>query len=173
MIKYLFLLIFLLSVTANATVLSYEVTGGGLIYHPTVDSEAAKLFPDTLSSDGRLMYRSLLGVGGHAYYENRYESLHVFFGKNSINEPMAGGLYGNGWHWRNLNAGFICGAYMQDDDNFKRYGLHPFSVGAGIVPVVGLEVSPRVRIGEDLWLKLNNILTPVITSHSLSLEWEL
>jgi hypothetical protein len=158
---FIFLLLFSLPLDA------YEIIGGGLVTHPFSEYD---LFPD--NSPSGFMYRSLYGVGFTTYETPRnYNTISVFGGKNSIQEPIYGALYGVGnMYGPNFGAGFVYGGYFQDENQFKKYNLTYFTLVPGFAPILGIELIPRLKLGKNIWLKMNNILTPLMTSHSLSLE---
>ena len=65
---------------------------------------------------------------------------------------------------------------MQDDAAFRRTKEIPFSVGTvqglDIVPIFGAEVNYKIELNNSVYLKINNLLTQVITNHTIIIGME-
>lgn len=162
--KYLFLLLF--SITCNAD--SFENTFGGLTYHLDNSDGVASKFSNKIG-DGQLIYTGLIGLG---YVHNR-NNYRVFVGQNSIGEFIYGGTYSYLVDFYFIDAGPIFGFYQQNDDKFYDKGIKPFSIGYGIVPIIGMEFSFKLLTFSNKYIKLNTVMTPALINETLSLGVEL
>lgn len=154
---------------------SLEVIGGSLTYH-LIDNGGNIHNRNRVSENGRLIDNPVLGIsvtnnpvlGSHVF-----QSFAAFVGENSEGLGMAGGLYETGWELGNFQLGGIVGAYVQDNRAFYKAGEKPFSIAEtgiyGIVPLVGAAINYKVSITKAFYLKLSNIITPVIASSTLNL----
>lgn len=156
---------------ANAST-DIEVVGGGLTYH-ILDAGAAPKYSNRLTSDGRLIYSSLLGVTATDHYSVLFRSFTAFIGNNSIAEPIFGGLYEEGFEVKRLQVGIGLGAYSQENVRFTQKGIQPYRLvdfhGVGIVPIVGLVFNYRIPLTTNTYIKINNLVSPILTNTSLSL----
>lgn len=173
--KILFLALMMISSIASAEY-SLELIGGGLTYH-VIDNGAASQFSNKLSNDGRLIYSPTIGLkilnrpGDYSY-----KSAAIFRGLNSVGSPMTGGILATGLAIGPFNLGFVIGGYVQNNEDFRARGIQPYSVFGNtnaFVPIAGVEGNVRIPLGEKTYLGINNILTPIITNHSLSLGYRL
>lgn len=102
-----------------------------------------------------------------------YESLAVFTGNDSVGGQIGGVKASKGVKLGNVYLGFVVGAYEQDDNKFDKVGLIPFQIAkagsTGIVPIIGGEVNYKIGLYRDMFMKINNIITPVLTNTTLSL----
>ncbi len=151
---------------------SVEILGGGLTYHFVANSPSR--FSNKISSDGRLISNLTygLGVAYTDFVNSFYIAVHLFQGNNSVNQPINGGTLSIDAITKYCDVGFVVGAYVQNDYDFISAGIAPFSITSGanaIVPIIGLEINPKFAFGDRYYVKLNNIITPIITNHSLSL----
>ncbi len=153
------------------SVLSFELIGGGLTYHMAGD--ASPYYTDKVSSDGRLIDNFIYGAGVN-YIDSTglYISIRYFKGNNSVHLPINGGTFSAGAAYKYLDVGWIIGGYVQNEYDFIATGIIPFSLNHGsnsVVPIIGVEISPKLPLGNSFYLKLNNILTPLLTNHTISL----
>lgn len=167
--KYICLLLITLSVAycTNAHSAVIESTLGGLTYHLT-NSDVGKKYSNKISSNGQLIYTGLLGIG----LVNDHSTYNVFIGQNSIAENIYGITYSYTWNLGILNYGPIVGFYQQNDDKFDDRGIKPFSIGYGIVPIIGGYVGLKLLTLEDKYIKLNTVITPVLINETISLGIE-
>lgn len=149
---------------------SVEMTFGGLTYHTIIFDDVSQSFNNKISSDGRLIYTGLLGVG----LVNDHLTARVFIGQNSIGDEMFGSTLAYSWDLsRRIRLGPVLGFYQQDDMKYILKGIKPFSLGFGIVPIVGAELNIRVYQFENNYISLNTVITPVIINETISLGIEL
>ena len=173
--KYL-LLILLLSSISYADNTSVELIGGSITYH-VMDDGASSHYVTKWSPDGRLIFNQLYGVKLLVKDNDSYSSMTYFGGNNSIGSPIYGGIVSYGVILKDFNVGLAIGGYMQDDNAFRSVGVEPYRLteigSSGLVPVVGVEINYKVDLSDTMYLKLNNLLSPVITNTSLSLGFNL
>lgn len=172
---WLFCLI-LVSQSHCAKASTLEVIEGGVTYHVVNNQEVSQKFSRPLSSDGRLIATPLFGMRYTFDEDIGYQAVSGFVGSNSINSPITGITYSVGIGFEYLNLGLINGFYMQNDHDFEAKGIQPYSLNGGsnaIVPIIGLECNFKIPLKKDLFFGFNNILTPVITTHNISLGFKL
>lgn len=173
----MFILLFVLSVSyskAVADTTSIEVLGGALTYHVLVgDSKANAQNAHKITSNGNLISNPEIGIAVTTITNRMFQSKVIFGGENSIGHSMSGALYERGVVYGNYQLGFVAGAYIQDDDAFRNLGVIPFRAfefnGTGVVSVLGLTLNYQIVLSKNCYLKLNNIISPVITNTSISL----
>ncbi len=89
---------------------------------------------------------------------------------------MQGAIYEQGVTLNRLSVGWAAGGYLQQSRYFTDLGDNSFRVmnvnGTDIVPLVGLVLNYTVWRAERSYLRLNNLVSPVITNTSLSLGLE-
>lgn len=170
--KYILGLILLFGAASHADE-NWEFIGPGITYH-VIDNGAAPYFDHKLSGDGRLIFTPMVGLKKtHIDPTNTYNSFTIFTAANSIGSQVYGAVGGTGIRFfRILYGGFAYGAYVQNNNDFKAMGITPFSINDGvnaIVPIFGLEINAHFPIGDTLFIGFNNLLTPIITNHNLSI----
>ena len=163
----LFLLVLLFPLASSA--LSLENTFGGLTYHLWNGDGVAEKYSNKLNSEGTLIFTGLIGIG----LSEDHETYRIFMGQNSIADIIYGATYSYTWKIGPVKAGPILGAYVQNDNNFRAKGITPFSLGWGIVPIIGIEASIKVLTFGDNYIRLNTIITPVLVNETLSLGVDL
>lgn len=167
--KYFLLMFALLSSPVLASD-SAELIGGGLTYHLT--SGGAKYFDHKLSTDGRLINNPMLGARLLQENDLHYTAETLYGGENSVGFPMGGAMFSTGWKVGGFYLGGVLGTYLQNDDQVRAAHVIPFKlfeVGSmGVVPVFGIEANYRINLNDRLYLKLNNLISPVLTNTSLS-----
>jgi len=170
-----FLLITFVYKTVRAN--SFETIGGGVTYHLIADG-ASSQYQTKWSQDGKLIFNPLFGIQYNFDESEVYQTVRLFEGSNSIGKQIYGGTYSVGLRTNQLYLGFLLGTYFQDDNEFTKLGIEPYSVhnehGWSAVPLMGLEANIfLVHFDGNKYLKLNNIITPVLTNHTLSLGIDL
>lgn len=174
--KFLLSLLFLLPLTAQASDKSLELVLGGVTFHVMGDDDVSSLYSNKLSNNGRLIATPTLGVRYTRSPDVTYESAAIFIGTNSVGERIYGATASYGLKLENLELGLIGGGYIQNNNDFYAKGIIPYSLTDGtnaLVPIFGIELNYRIRLGESTFLGINNILSPVITNHNLSLGFDL
>lgn len=149
---------------------SIETVFGGLTYHLMNPDGVADGYANKISSDGTLIYTGLIGIG---LSKNNWNA-RIFIGQNSIGDQIFGSMVSYTWKYKILELGPVVGFYQQDDSKFLAKGIMPFSIGFGIVPIVGGELSAKIlTFDDDKYIKLTTIITPVIINQTISLGMEL
>lgn len=176
------ILVLILALNAFAEQSSFEIIGGGITYH-IMDQGGAQYYTQKISNDGRLIFNPTLGFGivhkieTPEYVTDQYASLKVFTGANSVGKPMNGVIMGYGWKYGPLYFGPVLGGYFQDDKEFEDQGVIPFRLfevnHVGFVPILGAELDMKFNINKDCYLKLNNLISPIVTNTSLSFGFQL
>jgi hypothetical protein len=173
LLKYVFLLLILSTVWSQTTI---QIGAGGLTPHVT---ESKKNYCNQWNDTGIIFnrtYYARIGSGNH--------SLTLMAGEDSICSPIEGLFYTYRFYPKQFfEVGFIVGGYSFDQENWdereanRPAGFKPVELvtvevlGLEFVPIIGLEVGVHMIRGQGWSLKLNNIFTPIITNHSLALEW--
>lgn len=165
------MLLALLLLTINS-VADVEVVGGSLTYH-LIDYSNAVQYSNKLSNDGRLIDNPILGIQYVKESRLTYESIGVFTGENSIGKDILGLKLSTGEKMSNLYLGVVIGAYEQSTKSFRDKNIVPFQVGqvgdVGIVPLVGVELNYKIKVANKIYVKINNVVTPILTNSTISL----
>lgn len=169
--QFLFILLLLFSAVSGADTL--EIIGGGLTYH-VLDGGASPLYSNKVTDDGRLIVTPTIGA---RFVHNLdiwwYDSAALFYSTNSIGRPVQGAMVSAGMHQEYFNIGLALGGYLQNNEEFRAKGIQPFSLDSddeiSIVPLLGIEVNFILPLTNRVFLGINNLLTPILTNHTLSL----
>ena len=155
-----------------------EIGFGSYSYHLRGDPESFGKLSNKVSSDGRLIANGMLTYKNTKTGKFGYASSAAFIGQNSVGTLMTGYMGAVGaLVTKNLQIGFIMGAYVQDNTEFMRreiknsMALFPNSA-ISVVPLAGVEINYKVPLNKKLFLKVNNIITPAVTNHTLSIGVE-
>jgi hypothetical protein len=107
-----------------------------------------------------------------------YTSDAFFIGENSVGTLMSGYMGASGVYLNKYTQfGAIYGAYAQDNTEFMRRGIYncmawfPESK-ISVIPIFGVEVNFKVNLSDKVFIKLNNVITPVVTNHTISIGFE-
>lgn len=160
-------LLFVFSCEVKA--MTFENTFGGLTYHIMNPDNVGQLYSNKISSDGRLIFTGLVGL---TFSENN-DNFNMFLGQNSIGDLIAGWTYAYMWEWKAVKYGPTLGLYLQNDENFIKKGIRPFSFGCGLVLILGAEISIKVLTIDKKFVRLNTVITPVLVNETISLGVEL
>jgi hypothetical protein len=177
LMKTLMTVIVLVLVTFTASAeTSVEVLGPvAMTYHPVVGSGGCSQFANKLSKSGCLIANNEYGLVLSQESDGKYQSAVFFMGNDSVGSEMEGGLYERGYEYGGLQLGLALGVYFQGDQEYYNRGLIPFEIGSvngiGIVPVLAIAVNYKIDLSKHTFLKLNNILSPVMTNSVLSIGW--
>jgi hypothetical protein len=167
----LMLLLLLLGSQAGASD-NIELLAGGITYH-VMDKGAAKYNENKLSDDGRAIANPISGIGFSTYTKTTFTNYQFFNGENSIGHSIRGALYETGARERGGEAGIVLGGYTQSNRAFTSRNLESFRLtniqDTDIVPIFGVALNYRIMLGKRTFMRINNIIGPVITNHSLSL----
>lgn len=175
MVKLLLLLFLSTPVFAKT---EKEIGLGSYSYHILGDAESFAKLEHKASTDGRLISNPMLSFKKTVTKGQYYTSDAFFAGNNSVATAMAGYVAATGAYVsRNLQLGFVYGVYAQDNREFiKRDIVNPFSIfqenKINIVPIFGAEINFKANITKKYFLKLNNVITPAVTNHTVSFGLE-
>lgn len=152
-----------------------QLGAGGLTPHIT---NAKKPYCNQWNDTGIIFnrtYYARLGVNNHSFT--------VMAGEDSICSEIYGAFYGYQFYrTKYLDIGVIAGGYsfVQENwdesnantpANFDTVDLVSVDVfGLEFVPILGIELGIHLMRNKTWSLKINNVLTPVITNHSIALE---
>lgn len=167
--------ILLMSVLAHAD--SEQLILGGVTYHVINQENEARKFSNKLSNDGTLILTPTIGYSKTKDLPyDEYASQTLFLVLDSVGQPASGGLFQWGYVLGRWRLGLVLGAYAQNDWEFHHRGIAPFEClelgNIGLVPVGGGAINYRVPLRGKSFFEFNNIITPVITSHVVSIGKE-
>lgn len=155
----------------------FEVLGGGITYHVIDPGSNDAHFAHIISNDNRLIANPMFGLTLGEHDDRIFQSGTIFGGENSIGNSMFGGIYERGYQVGNWQLGLAVGAYEQNDNQYREKGIEPFRLtevnGTGIVPVLGAAINYKINFSEQFYIKLNNVISPVITNSTISFGWSL
>jgi hypothetical protein len=172
----IFLIIFIAVFSLNGEALVIGLGSGGLTPH---FGKSKKNYCNQWNDSGIIYNRSryiMIAKGNWAFT--------AFEGEDSICSPIDGFFFSYGFHFRErMDFSVIFGRYLYNQQNWKDHAARtpddvrapsPFTAsidGHRFIPVVGLQVGIHLVRSNTGWsLVLNNVLTPVITNHSLMLQ---
>ena len=179
--KFLFILILLINthVFAKSTI---EFSSSFITHHFYKDN--ADRFENKISYDGRTIANPLYGVSLTWGNNDKYNSLSLFSGEDSIGSPMNGFMLSTGWgslQQSNLHLGVIWGLYFYEEEAWEeRYydrtnktpsWLHS-TYGEeyrGINMIFGIELNYQIQLSNNHFVKFRNTFTPLISNHSIAL----
>ena len=169
------LVLFLFSHIAYADIISDELVLGSLTYHLMDGPPVSYKFQNPVSPDGRLIDNFLIGYQRtEENADHEYWSWCIFTGENSLAKPIGGFKLSSG---TTNGRGYICivvGAYFQNNRDFYDQGIDSSLAfvdfhSTGMVPLAGFEINYKLFHIGNTFIKLNNILTPVLTNHTISI----
>jgi hypothetical protein len=151
---------------------SLEIMGGSLTDH----YQSNPAYVGKIVNSDSLIYNALLGLRyNFEKHESKWNiSCEVFGGFNSVQEGMVG--FAGAFDYKLMDflyIGPVLGGYTQSHSAYLSKGLVPFNIGQigdyDIVPLIGLEINFKMDLNPTFYIKLNNVITPVLTNTSLSL----
>ena len=163
-------IIFILLLSTYSWANSIEFLTGGITYHLFNDPSVSQNYVTKLSGDGALIYNPLYGIRYTVDDKMFYNSYSFFGGENSIGQNMGGGLYSFGVLDSNVQLGFALGAYLQNGELFNQQ-VDTFTNG-NIIPLYGFEFNYKVDLGNKCFIKLNNLLTPLLYNATIGIGQE-
>lgn len=154
-----------------------ELVGPGLTMHVIDNDGVSAKYSNKISDNGRLIYTPQLGLRRtHVDKFGTYDSLVVFAARNSIGSPIYGGFGATGAEFFHFfDAGLIYGGYIQNNNDFRAQGIEPFSMTGNtnaFVPLLGIELNVKFSLDNNVFLGLNNLITPIITNSNLSVGYK-
>jgi len=172
--KKLILLLGLLSIRAFATNEIDFITGSAT-YH-IIDPTNYGAYGPSFTSNGRGILNAVVALR-YTYYRDDgvYWSVAGMAGQNSIFQPIYGGMYSRGYHYKYIDLGVIAGGYIQDDTEFTKRGLANASIGYGshaLVAGIGVEANLNIPLDDHWIIRENNIIMPLIINVTLGLGYK-
>lgn len=167
--KYLKLLVLLPSMAlADGIEMHYSF----LTTHIIGSSErVARLYKNKVNNSGVITNKAL----GYSLTlnSNRYG---IFIGENSVGLPIYGFKYSRVFHLSShVELNFTAGAYHQNGEDFPEAtktcganGCTSLAPVPSIVPIIGVDLNFYLYRGSYFFVKQNNLLTPIITNHGIS-----
>lgn len=154
---------------------SVEVIGGGYTYH-LIDFGASDAYKRKITSNGRLIENPTFGLLFHERIGRFfYRSVGAFAGSNCLGRPMQGMVYSDGIEIGNFQAGAGLGAYFQESKYFSDLNVSSFRIanirGVDVVPILGLVFNYKVNLTDSTYIKINNLVGPIITNTLFSLGY--
>lgn len=153
---------------------STELVLGGVTYHVIDQENESTRYSNKLSSDGKLILTPTIGyTKQYSLPFDEYASATLFLATDSVGQPAGGALGQWGYVFGNWQTGLVLGVYAQNDWEFHHRGIAPFECAEigniGLVPVGGFAVNYRVFMGKNTYIRFNNLISPVITDHTVSI----
>jgi hypothetical protein len=167
MYKYLATIMLLVS-SASAAELS--VLTGSYTYHLSNADGSAKYYAHRKGASGRLIRNPILGFRlqkNRSKLHTKYQAVTIFGGQDSIGSPIWGSTYHHGlFKARFFEIGAVAGGYVFNQEKWDSYGeeLHIDSPISGVMPVGGVELNVIIPVSKKFKLRINNTVTPLITT---------
>lgn len=163
---------------AEMPVVSMELMGGSITEH-FIAPRGTTYFINKIGDNGKLIYNSLLGVrfvsedGDWVDHAKTYYTVALFTGDNSVGQTMTGGYGSYGYKvFHNLvYIGGALGAYTQPVSETNPTTLYDKVLNSGITPIMGIELDIKVPVTEQTYLKLHNLITPILSNSSIGLGY--
>jgi hypothetical protein len=165
--KIITLLIGLLIGTANAGELSFGF--GSITQHFWYNKHMGHLYEGRINNNGLIFNY----VNTISYTDEEYKRT-VFFGDNSIRQPMLG-FKMTKWVYKTsfVEVGPMIGTYWQDPYPFLEKGIMPLQILPGFSPIIGAEFNIKLfDLGTGGRIMLNNNITPFLSTHGIELGVE-
>lgn len=148
-------------------------------------SFGADKFENKKNKSGKLIANPIYGISILKKNVDTFEKHMFFLGKDSINTDMAGFAKVNGWHEYNdfgLNIGTIFGLYFFDQNKWdKKYEGERVKTPSIITATTGIEnvnlifglnIDLSIPITKKIKFKFDNVITPMITTHSFAITFD-
>jgi hypothetical protein len=146
----------------------FAISDGSLSYHPATPSSISSRFERRLSHSGRLIHTDSLAL---RLYPSPAYSLAILYGTNSVAAPIYGAFATRSlWRSRFTDLSIFAGSYHQQREPFNRRRLaSPWPYMPILAPVIAF----RAPIEPGIEIESVNILSPVLTNHSIALRFAL
>jgi len=150
---------------------SVEVGQGAITQHYVNNTESGPRYSGKLNERGLIAHYLL----SFSYSPETTEKHTFFYGNNSVALPMYGYKYTSFIYQGKLtDVGFFLGGYWQDPYAFtEKSGLVPIFTLGGLTPIFGIEVNFNLYTHKNFRVQLNNNLTPILSTHALTLGFDL
>jgi hypothetical protein len=166
-----FLILFLTCFSFVALADSLEVATGSLTYH-FLNQEVSDKYSNKVSSVPGLITNPMLGLRYNSEINSDKDILthSIFSGQNSIGEFMAGYSAALKANYGSLLLGPVLGFYYQDHSKFFDRGLELQNpCKCDIMPVLGVEFNFIFNLNKDVYFSQNNVITPILSNHTISI----
>lgn len=168
-----FMLGLLLAFCVDTYATDIELMGPrALTLHTVTSPYARSQFANKVDKEGNLIAPYQLGIALVDNTPTHFTTRLVFMGDNSVGSKLAGAIYQHGKRYNGFELGYAAGAYLQDETEFDRRDVDSFNIGSyhhiGLVPVVGGVVNYRADIDNQVYVKINTIISPIILNAVLS-----
>ena len=141
---------------------------------PHYSRTASDKFDHKTSLGKQIILNPLYAIRHTEYLNDYYLAQEFFFGEDSIGSPIAGIGFAKGVYNKVGELGLVGGTYVSNTKTWDRAQVETLGVPVGshkLVPVMGVEANLNLfRIGE-LQIKLNNLITPVLSNHTIGVSW--
>lgn len=161
---------------------SFELSSAFLTHH--FSHINADRFANKVSKDGRTINNPLYSLSFLSGDKKSYGSFNLYGGQDSIGSPMHGFMLSKGIgaiDESGVQIGGIWGLYFYNEKNWeKKFHDRPEQTPSwlratygdsfrGVNMIIGLEINAQLMITEGAYLKLRNVITPMITIHSIGI----
>ncbi len=150
-----------------------ELMVGASVYHFFTKHTGS--FKTQWSEDGRWIGTPVGGLGVMQTDGEYYQTQSYYIGENSVGGGMAGFLASTGKVYSNWNLGAVAGLYLQDSRKFTADKISTVAVPMGdstsVMPLVGFEAVYKIEFDEDFYLKIHNVITPILGITYLSIPF--
>lgn len=142
-------------------------------------------FDNKVSNDGKTIKNPLIGLEFSKNYKKSSDKWVLFGGEDSIGSPMFGVYKGYGFQKisnKGFHGNFLLGMYFFDQRQWdKRYAdsdIRTPSLITGYLGIenvniiIGIELNYHIPLGKKSFIKINNIITPLVTNHGVGIVFE-
>jgi hypothetical protein len=151
------------------------------IHTPILDQYNDK--PKLRSGESRDKYRvvqnPIIGVKRTKHNGRKYVSSAFFAGVDSNRSNIVGMAASRGLTYlkEKLYVGVVGGVYSGQMNRWDNDNLRPFGVRLGtpniyVTPILGGEINYKIQIKKGYFMKFNNVISPFVTNHGISIGIE-
>lgn len=151
-----------LLLSGNAFAGKPEIMLGGVTTHYFMKENVGSKLKNKINNRGIIANR-FFGIRAGNEWKGTF-----FVGENSVGGPIAGVTAGRYFDWNFLQLGITGGLYIQQYKNFTDRGIEVNPLMRKVVGIAGIEVNPYLYRDDIVFVKLNNLFTPFITTHNIS-----
>jgi hypothetical protein len=152
-----------------------EAMFGGITAHFWEKRDVSDKFANKLDRTGKVIDNQLLGFRTVTEQGLIYESKMAFSGTNSVGGPIFGIAGSQGLIVGNARVGVIYGFYLQDNRKFYDRDINPVTMlptnGWAPAPVIGIELTQKVKLSRTTYLLLNVVATPILVNATAGFGW--
>jgi hypothetical protein len=147
-----------------------------LTMHFSNPEDICSKYENKVSKNGCNINNPLYGISFRETINGAYRQNSFFFGQDSIGSNIVGYMntMGMASDW-GLELGLTFGFYFMSKKPWEAKGIQTPSLSVGsdysLIPVAGIQGDFRIPVGNSLFIKLNNLITPTISNHNVSIGW--